>query len=65
MFDLSVFVMETIDAMIGKEPEHKVRQYALGWFEKNVLTEDDLAFVDTRYAELVEDDTDVGGSAEQ
>lgn len=52
MFNLNVFVMETLDAMIGKEPEYKVRQYALGWFEKNVLTEDDLAYMETRYAEL-------------
>lgn len=52
MFDLNVFVMETIDSMIGNEPEYKVRQYCLGWFEKNVLTEADLAYVESRFAEL-------------
>ena len=44
--------METIDSMIGNEPEYKVRQYCLGWFEKNVLTEADLAYVESRFAEL-------------
>ena len=55
MFDLNVFVMETIDSMIGNEPEYKVRQYCLGWFEKNVLTEADLA---KPARELNDDDLD-------
>lgn len=52
MFSMHNFVFETILSMIGKEPEYKVRQYALGWFEKAVLTEDDLAAVESRLAEL-------------
>lgn len=52
MFDLHKFVMDTVTVMIGKEPEYKVRQYALGWLEKDVLTEEDLAVVETRFAEL-------------
>lgn len=52
MFDLHKFVMDTLAGMIGREPEYKVRQYALGWFDRDVLTEEDLAVVETRFAEL-------------
>ena len=48
MFDLHKFVFETILSMIGKEPEHKVRQYALGWFDKGVLTEEDLTAIEAQ-----------------
>lgn len=52
MFSMHNFVFETILGMIGREPEYKVRQYALGWLEKDVLTEEDLASVEARFAEL-------------
>ncbi|MBR2365902.1 MAG: hypothetical protein IKM36_06250 [Oscillospiraceae bacterium] len=52
MFNMHDFVIKTIIGMVGKEPEYKVRQYALGWLEKDVLTEEDLAVVETRFAEL-------------
>ena len=52
MFNMHDFVIKTIIGMVGKEPEYKVRQYALGWLEKDVLTEEDLAVVETRVAEL-------------
>lgn len=52
MFSMHNFVFETIVGMIGNEPEYKVRQYCLGWLEKDILTEDDLAAVEARLAEL-------------
>lgn len=52
MFNLNEFVMDTIDSMIGKEPEYKVRQYALGWYDKEVINNEDLAYIDRRYAEM-------------
>jgi hypothetical protein len=52
MFNIHDFVFETILGMIGKEPEYKVRQYALAWLEKDVLTQEDLAAVEARFAEL-------------
>lgn len=52
MFSMHNFVLETILGMVGKEPEYKVRQYALGWLERDVLTEEDLAAVEARFAEL-------------
>ena len=57
MFSMHNFVFETILGMIGREPEYKVRQYALGWLEKDVLTEEDLAAVEARFAELAEEQT--------
>ena len=47
MFDLRDFVMRTLRGMAETEPGYKVNQYALGWFDKQVLTADDLAVVDS------------------
>lgn len=52
MFDLHKFVIETIIGMVGKEPEYKVRKYALSWMEKDVLTEEDLGALEARFTEL-------------
>lgn len=46
MFDLRIFIMETIKGMIGNEPDYKVKKYALGWYDKEKLTEEDLAEID-------------------
>lgn len=40
------FVMDTIHGMIGHEVEYVIRQYALGWFDKNVLKEYDLETIE-------------------
>lgn len=42
MFILHDFVLKTILGMVGKEPEYKVRQYALGWYDKAELTAEDM-----------------------
>lgn len=46
MFDLREFVMKTLRGMAENEQGYKVNRYALGWFEKDVLTADDLAEID-------------------
>ena len=46
MFDLRDFVMKTLRGMAENEQGYKVNRYALGWFEKDVLTADDLAEID-------------------
>lgn len=43
MFHLHDFVMKTLMGMVGREPDYKVRQYALGWFDKAELTAEDMA----------------------
>lgn len=46
------FVMTTILKMINSDrPEWEVRQFALGWYTKGVLTEEDLQTIDDKYKE--------------
>ena len=45
-FSLRTFVMKTLSSMRdGGEDEYKIMQYALKYYEKGVLTEEDLAEV--------------------
>lgn len=47
-FNLKTFVMKTLTSMKeAGEDEYKVMQYALKYYEKNVLTEEDLAEVES------------------
>lgn len=47
-FILKAFVMKTLTSMKeAGEDEYKVMQYALKYYEKNVLTEKDLAEVES------------------
>lgn len=51
-FSLKSFVMRTLESMkSGGEDEYKVMQYALKYYEKGVLAEDDLALVESWYDE--------------
>lgn len=58
MFDLREFVMKTLRGMAENEPGYKVNRYALGWFEKDVLTADDLAEIDLLTTEPEEETTE-------
>ena len=49
MFELRDFIINTIKSMLGNEAEYKVRKYASGWFEKDVLTLEDLQMIDDYY----------------
>ena len=45
-FSLKNFVMKTLTSMrVGGEDEYKIMQYALKYYEKGVLSEEDLAEV--------------------
>lgn len=46
MFSLHDFVMDTVMGMVGCEPDYKVRQYALGWYDKAQLTAEDMVVLD-------------------
>ena len=48
MFSLSEFVKKGLLSAVGKMADYQVILNATGWFEKGVLTEDDLAEIDTR-----------------
>lgn len=44
------FVMKTLMEMIdNNKPEWEVRKFALDWYSKGVLTEEDLQEIDNRY----------------
>lgn len=55
MFSLNEFIMKTLKGMIGNYPDFQVMEYALNWYSKGKLTEEDLAtiefLIDAQYAE--------------
>ena len=46
MFVLRDFIMETLKGMKGNYPDFQIREYALNWYEKGKLTEEDLAEIE-------------------
>ncbi len=50
MFNLKKFVFKTLETMKNKLDEYQVRSYALSWYQKNVLTDEDMATIDGWYA---------------
>ncbi|MBS5652507.1 MAG: hypothetical protein KHW49_02895 [Eubacterium sp.] len=51
-FSLKNFVMKTLKSMKDSgEEEYKINQYALKYFERNVLKEEDLAEVESWFIE--------------
>ena len=48
MFSLSEFIKKGLLSAVGKMADYQVILNATGWYEKGVLTEDDLAEIDTR-----------------
>lgn len=67
MFSLHDFISTTILGMVHVEPDYKVREYALGWYQKGVLKEEDLQTVDDKLAEPVPEpitDPDPGENAD-
>lgn len=50
MFNLHDFVLRTLSTMRNRLDEYQVRAYALSWYSKSVLTDDDLATIDSWYS---------------
>lgn len=46
MFKLEDFIFKTIKGMIGNEPDYKVQEYALSWYNRGKLTEKNLAEIE-------------------
>lgn len=54
-FNLNTFVMKTLESMKnGSEDEYKIMQYALKYYEKDVLTEEDMEKVQSWFEESEE-----------
>ena len=62
MFNLHDFVIKTLSTMRNRLDEYQVRAYALTWYSKSVLTDEDLATIDGWYSteetETTNDDTE-------
>lgn len=61
MFDYQKFIKKALFGAVGFMPDYKIRLNAIGWFEKEVLTEDDLSKLD----EAIEAQYDQGLSMEE
>ena len=46
MFNLRDYILKLLDESIGKEPDYKVRENALKWYERGTLIEADLEAID-------------------
>lgn len=47
MFRLEDFILKTIKGMVGNEPDYKVQEYALSWYNRGKLTEENLAEIES------------------
>lgn len=55
MFSLHDFVFKTLETMKNRLDEYQVRAYALSWYSKSVLTDEDLATIDGWYSTEAEE----------
>ena len=54
MFSLHDFVMKTLKGMNNEYPEFQVREYALNWYSKGVLKDEDLSEIEEWYIEAID-----------
>ncbi len=47
MFSIHDFIMKTLRGMVGNYPDFQIMEYALNWYEKGKLSEEDLAEVES------------------
>jgi len=58
MFNLHDFVVRTLSTMKGRLDEYQVRSYALTWYSKSVLTDEDMNTIDSWYPVETEENKD-------
>lgn len=56
MFNIRDFIVKTLKGMKGNYPDFQIREYALNWYEKGKLNEDDLAEVELFLCPIEEED---------
>lgn len=49
-FILHDFIMKTLEKMKNRVDEYQVRKYALTWYEKEVLKDEDMLTIDGWYS---------------
>ena len=66
MFNLHDFVIKTLSTMRNRLDEYQVRAYALSWYSKSVLTDEDMLTIDSWYSaeetETTNEDTENSNS---
>ena len=66
MFNLHDFVLKTLSTMRNRLDEYQVRAYALTWYSKSVLTDEDMLTIDSWYSaeetETTNEDTENSNS---
>ena len=67
MFNLHDFVIKTLSKMKSRLDEYQVRAYALSWYSKSVLTDEDMNTIDSWYAtyEVTEEQTEETPTVEE
>lgn len=55
MFNIKNFIMSTLKEMNGHYPDFQIKEYALNWYAKGKLNEDDLAEIELLLHPPVED----------
>lgn len=50
MFNLHTFVLRTLETARNKLNEYQVRAYALTWYGKSVLTDEDMLTIESWYS---------------
>ena len=58
MFNLHNFVLRTLSTMKSRLDEYQVRSYALSWYSKSVLTDEDMNTIDSWYPVETEENKD-------
>lgn len=57
MFNLHNFVLRTLSTMKNRLDEYQVRAYALTWYSKSVLTDEDMLTIESWYStEIVKEE---------
>lgn len=66
MFNLHNFVLRTLSTMKSRLDEYQVRAYALTWYSKSVLTDEDMLTIESWYSveenETTNEDTENSNS---
>ena len=66
MFNLHDFVIRTLSTMKSRLDEYQVRAYALSWYSKSVLTDEDMLTIESWYSaeetETTNEDTENSNS---
>lgn len=64
MFSIHDFIMKTLRGMVGSYPDFQVREYALNWYGKGKLNEEDLATAEEWLTPVVEAPVETAEEAE-